>query len=187
MRRGPAGLLALCAALPAIGCSWIGADEPPSAARERLVESALAVLRERLDLPVETWASEIQRVLLSNGSLAPATRQLLFEHHMVWLGVHQLIGFGQDRARIESILARLAFDEHGPFFPPGLEGHPGQVTAELSRLGVDPGERFAAGSRTVTPAELVQSVRDRYDTATVAVDPAWLIWGACAFSGRPTT
>ncbi len=186
MRRGLAGCLSLCAALPAIGCAWVGGEAPESAARARQVESALAVLRERLDLSVEARASEIERVLPPvAGNVTPAVRQLLFDHEMVWLGVHQLIGFGKDRSRIESILARLAFDEHGPFFPPGIEGHPGQVAAELSRLGVDPGERFAAGSHTVTAAELVQSVRDRYDHATVPVDPAWLI-EATTYGRDPT-
>lgn len=185
MRRGLASCLSLCAALPAIGCAWVGGG-PELSAREREVEGALAVLRERLDLPVEARASEIERVLPPVGaSVTPAVRQLLFDHEMVWLGVHELIGFGEDRARIESILSRLAFDEHGPFFPPGIEGHPGQVTAELSRLGVDPGERFAVGSRTVTPAELVQSTRDRYDSATLAVDPAWLI-EATTYGRDPT-
>ena len=165
---------------------------------------------------VEARASEIERVLPPvGGSLTPAGRQLLFDNEMVWLGVHQLIGFGEDRARIESILARLAFDEHGPYFPPGFEGHPAQVAAELSRLGVDPGERFSAGSRTVTPADLVQSARDRYDTRQRPHRPGLAdrgrhlrprsdtrpgsvcaarrtgctatSWGACGCSGRPTT
>jgi hypothetical protein len=187
MRRGLAGCLSLCAALPAFGCAWVRGEESGATARSRAVESALAVLRERLDLPIETWASEIERVLPPvAGGVIPAQHQLLFDHQMVWLGVHHLIGFGEDHDRIESILARLAFDEHGPFFPAGMEGHPGQVTAELSRLGVDLDERFAAGGeRTVTAAQLVQSVRDRYDTATVAVDPAWLI-EATTFGRDPT-
>jgi hypothetical protein len=186
MRRGLASCLSLCAALPAIGCAAVGGEEPELAARARLVESALAVLRERLDVPVEARAREIERVLPpAAGDLTPAVRQLLLDHEMVWLGVHELIGFGKDRARIESILSRLAFDDHGPFFPPGMEGHPGQVTAEFSRLGLETGERFAAGSRTVTPAELVQSTRDRYDTGTVSVDPAWLI-EATTYGRDPT-
>jgi len=186
MRRSLASLLSLCAALPAIGCAWVRGETSESAARAHEVESALAVLRENLDLPVDALAREIDRLLPPvEGNVTPAGRQLIFDHQMVWLGVHQLIGFGEDRARIESILARLAFDEHGPYFPAGLEGHPGQVAAELSRLGVDPGERFAAGSRTATPADLVQSARDRFDHASVPDDPAWLI-EATTYGRDPT-
>ena len=186
MRRRLASLLSLCAALPAIGCAWIRGEAPESAARAQQVERALAVLRESLDLPVDALAREIERVLPPvAGDVTPAVRQHLFNFEMVWLGVHQLIAFGEDRARIESILARLAFDEHGPYFPAGIEGHPAQVTAELSRLGIDPGERFAAGTGTVTPADLVQSVRDRFDNASVGVDPAWLI-EATTYGRDPT-
>jgi hypothetical protein len=186
MRRGLASWLPLCAALCALGCAGAGGKTSEAAARDRLVERALAVLRERLDTSVEAQASEIERVLPPvAGRLTPAGRQLLFDHEMVWLGVHRLIAFGEDRAHIESILARLAFDEHGPYFPPGFEGHPAQVVAELSRLGVDPGERFRAGSRTVTPADLVQSARDRYGYLSVRTDPAWLI-EAVTYGRDPT-
>jgi len=176
MRRGLANLLSLCAALPAIGCAWLHGESPEVAAREHEVERALAVLKEQLDIPVDALAREIERVLPpAEGGFTPAARQQLFDNEMVWLGVHQLIGFGENRARIESILARLAFDEHGAYFPAGMEGHPGQVAAELSRLRVDPKERFVAGDRSVTPADLVQSARDRFDHASVREDPAWLI------------
>jgi len=180
MRRSLASLLSLCAALPAIGCAGMGDGTPESAARAHEVENAIAVLREQLDLPVDALAREVQRLLPPEGwNITPASRQLLFDHEMVWLGVHQLIGFGENRARIESILARLAFDEHGAYFPAGIEGHPGQVAAELSRLGVDPTERFATRSRSVTPADLVQSARDRFDHASFPEDPAWLIEATC--------
>jgi hypothetical protein len=186
MRRGLASWPSLCAALAAVGCASTPGPTPEAAAREQLVERALAVLRQQLDVPVQTRASRIERVLPPAGSVTPDTRQLLFEHEMVWLGVHELIGFGENRARIESILARLAFDEHGPYFPAGIEGHPAQVVAELSRLGVDPAERFTAGTtRTVTPADLVQSARDRYDHASVGTDPAWLI-EAVTYGRDPT-
>jgi hypothetical protein len=186
MRFRFASVLSLCVASAAIGCAWLREQTPESAAREREVEKALAVLREQLDLPVDAVAREIERVLPPvEGGFTAAGRQLLFENEMVWLGVHQLIGFGEDRARIESILARLAFDEHGPYFPAGIEGHPGQVAAELSRLGVDPRERFAAGNRSVTPADLVQAARDRFDHTTVREDPAWLI-EATGYGRDPT-
>jgi hypothetical protein len=186
MRRSFASLLSLCAALPAIGCAWLREESPEALARAHEVERALAVLRERLDLPVDAVAREIERVLPPvEGNLTPAGRQLLFDNEMVWLGVHQLIGFGEDRARIEAILARLAFDEHGPYFPAGMEGHPGQVTAALSRLGVDPDERFAVGDRSVAPADLVQSARDRFDHTSLREDPAWLI-EAVGYGRDPT-
>ena len=178
--------LALCLALAGIGCAWVVGEAPESAARAQRVERALAVLREHLDLPVDALAREVERALPPVGeNVTAAGRQLIFDHQMVWLTVHQLIGFGEDRARIESILARLAFDEHGPYFPPGIEGHPAQVAAELSRLGIDPDERFAAGAGSVTPADLVQSARDRFDHASVRDDPAWLI-EATTYGRDPT-
>src|SRR5262245_61460597 len=196
MRRGLASWLSLCAALGALGganSGGSGGKTPEAAARDQLVERAVAMLRARLDTSPDAQAVEIQRVLPPIGSsfapggssLTPEGRQLLFDHEMVWLGLHQLIGFGEDRARIESILGRLAFDEHGPYFRPGIEGHPANVAAELSRLGVDPGERFTAGARTVTPADLVQSARDRYGTSSVSTDPAWLI-EAVTYGRDPT-
>ena len=181
-----ASFLSVCAALAAIGCAFVRGDLPEAAAREQEVASALAVLRERLDLPVDSLAREIERLLPPIAeNVAPVDRRKIFDHEMVWLGVHQLIGFGEDRARIESVLARLAFDTHGPFFPAGMEGHPGQVAAALSRVGVDPRERFAAGNRTVTPADLVQSARDRFDHASFAGDSAWLV-EATTYGRDPT-
>ncbi len=186
MQRSLASVLSLCAALWAFGCVGPFARRPAAPAGNAEVERALAVLRTRLDLPPAALAKEIDRVLPPiGGRVTPAVRQQLFDHEMVWLGVHQLIGFGEDRARIESILSRLAFDAQGPYFPPGIEGHPAQVAAELSRLGVDPKERFAAGGRSVTAAQLVQSARDRYDDAHFAEDPSWLI-EAVTYGRDPT-
>jgi hypothetical protein len=186
MRRSFAGLLALCTTFSLLACAWLAGGRSEEDARLEEVERALAVLSAQLDLSVDALASEVDRVLPPvSESQTPAARQLDFEFEMVWLGVHQLIGFGSDRARIESILSRLAFDDHGPYFPAGLEGHPGQVTAELSRLGIDPRERFTVGSRWVTPAELVQSARDRFDHERLAEDPSWLI-EATTYGQDPT-
>jgi hypothetical protein len=186
MQRRLASVLPLCAALWAFGCPGLLANKPEAPAGNGEVERALAVLRARLDLPLAALAKEVDRVLPPiGGRITPAARQLLFDNEMVWLGVHQLIGFGENRARIESILSRLAFDAHGPYFPPGIEGHPAQVAAELSRLGIDPNERFAAGGRSVTPAQLVQGARDRYDDASLAEDPSWLI-EAVTYGRDPT-
>ena len=135
MQRRIASLLSLCAALPGIGCAWVRGGSPESDARARQVESALAVLRQHLDLPVDALAREVDRLLPPVGeNVTPAGRQLIFDHQMVWLGVHQLIGFGEDRAQIESILARLSFDEHGPYFPrrdrgPSRAGRRGALAA----------------------------------------------------------
>jgi len=186
MQRSLASVLSLCTALSVFGCAWLRAGSPETAAGTREVEKALAILRERLDLPLEALAREIDRVLPPvGGDVTPEYRQLLFDNEMAWLGVHQLIAFGENRARIESILSRLAFDEHGPFFPPGIEGHPGQVAAELSRLRVKPSERFATGGRSVTPAELVRAARDRFEHTSVAEDPSWLI-EAVTYGQDPT-
>ena len=186
MQRSLASVLSLCTALSLLGCAWLRAGSPETPAGTREVEKALVVLRERLDLPLDALAREIDRVLPPvGGDVTPESRQRLFDHEMAWLGVHQLIGFGENRARIESILSRLAFDEHGPYFPAGIEGHPGQVTAELSRLRVKPNERFATGSRSVTPAELVRSARDRFEHTSFASDPSWLI-EAVTYGQDPT-
>ena len=186
MQRSLASVLSLCTVLWALACAGPFARHPAAPAGNAEVERALGVLRARLDLPLAALAKEVDRVLPPiGGSVTPAVRQQLFDREMVWLGVQQLIGFGEDRARIESILSRLAFDAHGPYFPPGLEGHPAQVAAELSRLGIDPKERFAAGARSVTPAQLVQGARDRYDDASLAEDPSWLI-EAVTYGRDPT-
>jgi hypothetical protein len=186
MRRCLAGLLALAAASSLPGCAWLGGASAEQAALVGKVERALAVLRERLDLPPDALASEVHRTLPPvDAAFSPERRQVLFDFEVVWLSVHQLIGFGSDRARIEAALSRLAFDAKGPYFPAGIEGHAGQVTAELSRLGIDPRERFAVGDRHVTPADLVQSARDRFDQESVAEDPSWLI-EATVYGRDPT-
>ncbi len=186
MQRSLASVLSLCTALLAFGCAWLRAETPGPSAGTLEVERAVALLREQLDLPIAALEREVDRVLPPvAGGITPEIRQQIFDHEMAWLGVHQLIAFGENRARIESILSRLAFDERGPYFPAGIEGHPGQVAAELSRLRVDPSERFSAGARNVTPAQLAQLARDRYEHTRFADDPSWLI-EAATYGRDPT-
>jgi hypothetical protein len=186
MRRPIVSLLIACVASGALGCAWLRCTPPENEALAREVEAALLLLRQDLDVPPSAVAAEIDRVLPPPSESQPAARrQLLSDHELVWLTVHQLIGFGESRERIETALSLVVFDEHGPYFPAGIEGHPAQVVAELSRLGVDPGERFAVGERSVTPAELVDAARDRFDPATVKDDPSWLI-EAVTYGRDPT-
>ena len=73
---------------------------------------------------------------------------------------------------------------------PALPGEPRTMrrprrSASLSLVEADPQERFAVGSRNVTPADLVQSARDRFDDASFAEDSAWLI-EAVTYGRDPT-
>ena len=186
MQRSLASLLSFGAALAAFGCASLRAGQAGDAPGTQEVERALGVLRPQLDLSPGVLASELDRQLPpAGGAFTPELRRLLFDREMVSLGTQQLIAFGGDRARIESIFSRLAFDDRGVAFPPGVEARPGQVAAALARLRVPPGERYRAGARHVSPSQLAQTARDRYEDRRFFDDPAWLI-EAVSYGRDPT-